>query len=65
MAPTLSPRQAAIVKLIGDGKADKQIADELGISENTVAAHLRMVFHRLKARSRAHAVAISIRHRII
>jgi len=43
----LSPQQTRIVKLILQGKADKQIAREMGLRVPTVRAHLTRVFHRL------------------
>jgi len=52
----LSPRQAEIVRLISRGKTDKEIAAELSISAGTVKTHLRIVFTKLRAHSRSHAV---------
>ncbi|MCL4852686.1 MAG: helix-turn-helix transcriptional regulator [Bryobacteraceae bacterium] len=53
----LSPRQVRIVELVARGLGDKQIAAELGISEETVAFHFRSAFRRYGARSRAALVA--------
>lgn len=53
----LSPRQAEILRLISRGKTDKEIAGELQLSIATVKTHLRIVFVRLRVRSRAQAVS--------
>jgi DNA-binding CsgD family transcriptional regulator len=40
----LSPRQAQIIHLMLQGKGDKQVAQELGISVATVRTHMRRLF---------------------
>ena len=52
----LSPRQAEILRLISRGKTDKEIAADLIITRGTVRTHLRVIFSRLRVRSRAQAV---------
>jgi DNA-binding CsgD family transcriptional regulator len=48
----LSPRQESIVRLIGAGLSDKQIATRLGLSRHTVRTHLDRLFvkHRIHNR---------------
>lgn len=43
----LAPQQSRIVELILYGKADKDIAEELGLSVPTIRTHLRRVYARL------------------
>jgi NarL family two-component system response regulator YdfI len=57
---SLSPRQCEVIELIATGCGDKEIADKLGISSDTVDAHVREIFQRLDAKTRAHAVALYI-----
>lgn len=57
---TLSPRQREIIELIATGCGDKEIAETLGISADTVDMHIREIFARLEAKTRAHAVALYI-----
>lgn len=57
---TLSPRQVEVIELIALGLGDKEIADRLGISGDTVDSHVRDIFTKLSAKTRAHAVAIYI-----
>jgi DNA-binding NarL/FixJ family response regulator len=43
----LSPKEAEIARLVAKGMLNKTIADVLGISKNTVAAHLRSIYAKL------------------
>ncbi len=53
----LTTREREILGCIRRGETDKEIGDRIGIKENTVNNHVRSILKRLKARSRAHAVA--------
>lgn len=57
---TLSARQVEVIELIAVGCGDKEIADRLSISSDTVDAHVREIFIKLDAKTRAHAVAVYI-----
>jgi len=57
---SLSPRQVEVIELIAIGAGDKEIADVLGISVETVDFHVREILSRLHAKTRAHAVATYI-----
>jgi DNA-binding NarL/FixJ family response regulator len=52
----LSPRETKILSLVAEGLTDAQIAEELYLSTRTVNAHLRSVYRKLGASSRAAAV---------
>jgi DNA-binding NarL/FixJ family response regulator len=56
-APVLTPREAEILTLVGQGMSNKAVARELGISVHTVKFHLEALFAKLDATSRAEAVA--------
>lgn len=56
----LTPRQVNILRLIAAGNANKQIAHQLGISEQTVKSHVTSIMSKLGANDRTHAVAIGI-----
>ncbi len=49
----LTPRELEIAWLISHGKLNKQVADQLHISEYTVSAHLRRIFAKLRVHNRA------------
>ncbi|HEY3365375.1 MAG TPA: response regulator transcription factor [Symbiobacteriaceae bacterium] len=54
---TLSEREVEVLELVAGGRRNKEIADELGITERTVKAHLASIFNKLGATSRAEAIA--------
>lgn len=54
---SLSDREREVLSLVAAGLRNKEIADQLGISERTVKAHLAGVFNKLGATSRAEAIA--------
>nr|WP_293241554.1 helix-turn-helix transcriptional regulator [Panacagrimonas sp.] len=56
-AARLTRSERAVFQLLCTGLANKQIAERLGISENTVRYHLKQVYAKLGVRSRSHAVA--------
>ncbi|MBI4692505.1 MAG: hypothetical protein HY749_00600 [Gammaproteobacteria bacterium] len=53
----LSPRETAILRLVADGRANKEIARLLGITDNTVETHLRRVNQKLDTHTRTQAIA--------
>lgn len=61
----LSEREVAVLQLVAVGKANKQVAWELGVSEETVKAHLKTIFAKLDVADRTHAVTVAARRGII
>jgi DNA-binding NarL/FixJ family response regulator len=61
----LTPREMATLRLMADGKANKEIASELAISERTVKTHLGHLFEKLGAASRTEAVKIATRRGLV
>src|SRR5262249_30584933 len=55
----LPPRQAEILRLLERGRSTTQIAEELGLSRETVRNHVRRLLRALGASSRLEAVAIA------
>lgn len=51
----LSPRLREILKMIGEGRCNREIATELGLSSNTVKFHIRVLYSRLGVRNRVEA----------
>jgi len=58
----LSVRQAEVLRRIAKGLPNRQIADELSISENTVKHHAHEVFRALGVSTRTEALVAAIRH---
>jgi two-component system, NarL family, nitrate/nitrite response regulator NarL len=48
----LSHREHQIVRLVCDGRSNKEIAAKLGVTEGTVKCHLHSIFEQLGVRSR-------------
>ena len=61
----LSSREIDVLRLIGAGNANKQIADKLSIGETTVKNHISNILSKLGANDRAHAVSIALQRGII
>jgi DNA-binding NarL/FixJ family response regulator len=57
----LTGRQAEVLRLVAQGKTDRQIAGELVLSEKTVGRHLENIFARLGVSSRAAATVVAVR----
>jgi DNA-binding NarL/FixJ family response regulator len=61
----LTPRELEVLRLIRDGNRNKQIADELSISETTVNFHIKNIVDKLQANDRTHAVTIAVRRGLL
>jgi DNA-binding NarL/FixJ family response regulator len=61
----LSLREIDVLRLIGAGNSNKQIADKLDIGETTVKNHVSNILSKLGANDRAHAVTIALQRGII
>ncbi|WP_337063481.1 response regulator transcription factor [Kineococcus sp. G2] len=64
-APRLSPRELDVLRLLARGMANREIAGELGISENTVKNHVRNLLEKLQLHSRMEAVVYAVREKIV
>jgi DNA-binding NarL/FixJ family response regulator len=61
----LTPRELATLRLMADGKSNKEIANALGISERTVKTHLGHLFEKLGVTSRTEAVKVATRRGLV
>ncbi len=61
----LTPRELEILRAVVQGLMNKQIAEQLQISYNTVDTHLRRMFHKLHVHSRAAAVAKALQEHLV
>ncbi len=61
----LTPRELDVLALIGRGRSNTEIADELFISEVTVKSHIGRIFAKLDLRDRAAAIVYAFDHRIV
>lgn len=61
----LSKRQKQLLKLLDDGLSNRDIAEQLGISEHTVKVHLWRLFRRLEVKSRTQATHWARSHGLV
>ncbi len=61
----LTPRETEILNYIAQGFLNKQIAIELGISEQTIKNHVTSILRKLNANARTEAVVVAIRQGLI
>jgi two-component system NarL family response regulator len=64
-APTLTSRELEVLKLVAKGMSNREIADGLFISENTVKNHVRNILEKLHLHSRMEAVIYAVRERLL
>jgi DNA-binding CsgD family transcriptional regulator len=65
LAPRLPPRELEALNLVADGRNDSDIAAIMAISLSTAHAHVERAKRRLGANTRAQAVALALRAKII
>jgi len=61
----LSPREISVLTLIAGGNANKEIAAQLSVSEESVKSYVRSILAKLGANDRTHAVTIGLKRGII
>ena len=61
----LTPKEVDVVRLIAAGNANKEIAAQLGITEETVKSRVKNILDKLSANDRTHAVTIAVKRGII
>lgn len=65
LGPVITPREREILGLIAGGKANKEIAAQLEVSEDTVKRHVSHILEKLDVNDRAQATAEAIRRGIV
>ena len=61
----LTPAEVRVLRLIAEGNANKEIAAQLSLTEDTVKGQVRNVLSKLGAKDRTHAAMIGLRRGII
>ena len=61
----LSARELEVLRHVAAGKTNRQIAEELVVSEHTVARHLQNIFTKLGVSSRTAATAFAFEHHLV
>jgi DNA-binding CsgD family transcriptional regulator/tetratricopeptide (TPR) repeat protein len=58
----LSPRELEVLRLVAEGRTNREIAETLVLSQDTVARHLTHIFTKIGVENRAGATAYALRH---
>ncbi|HEY7034308.1 MAG TPA: tetratricopeptide repeat protein [Thermomicrobiales bacterium] len=61
----LTPREIEVLHLLAEGRSDREIADALFLSPRTVSSHVGHILAKLDVPSRAAAIAIALRQRLV
>ncbi len=62
---SLTPAEVVVLRLIAAGNANKEIADQLGVTEDTVKGRVKSILAKLDANDRTHAAIIGVKRGII
>ena len=63
--PELSQREGEVLRLVGQGANNREIAETLIVSEHTVKAHLRSILNKLNLRNRQQMVVYAVQNDIV
>jgi DNA-binding NarL/FixJ family response regulator len=64
-APRLTERELEVLRLVAQGKSNREIAGDLYISENTVKNHVRNILEKLHLHTRMEAVMYAVREKLL
>ncbi|MCI3926955.1 response regulator transcription factor [Paenibacillus sp. TRM 82003] len=62
---SITPRELAVLRLVGEGRSNREIAEELGLSVGTVKNHVSQIMDKLELRDRTQLAIYAIRHRVV
>lgn len=64
-AGSLTPQELQVLKLVGSGMSNQEIADRNQVSLSTVRSHLKSTYRKLDLKSRTEAVSYAIRNHLV
>ncbi|MBD8499751.1 response regulator [Paenibacillus arenosi] len=62
---SITPRELTILRLIGEGRSNKEIAEQLALSIGTVKNHVSQIMEKLELRDRTQLAIYAIRHNVV
>ncbi|MDQ0088756.1 DNA-binding NarL/FixJ family response regulator [Paenibacillus anaericanus] len=63
--PSITPRELVIIRLVGEGRSNQEIANELALSLGTVKNHVSQIMDKLELRDRTQLAIYAIRHNVV
>jgi len=63
--PPLTPREITVVQMLAEGKSNKQVAANLGVSTRTVESHRNHIMHKMDFASFSDLVKFAVRHNLV
>jgi two-component system, NarL family, response regulator len=63
--PVLSPREMEVIQFLVEGKRNKEIAQSLAISQETVQVHLKNIYAKLHVSDRTAALSVALRRGMV
>ncbi|MCM3761110.1 response regulator transcription factor [Alkalihalobacillus oceani] len=63
--PSLTPRELDIIRKVGEGRSNKEIANELGLSVGTIKNQISVILDKLELRDRTQLAIYAIRRKIV
>lgn len=63
--PEFTPQERAVLRLLCQGRRNRDIAGVLGIAHSTVESHIHSILRKLGAANRTEAVVIAIQRRLL
>ncbi len=61
----LSAREVDVLRLVADGRSNREVGEVLFISQNTVANHVRAILQKTGCANRAEAAVYAARHQLL
>ncbi len=58
-------REAEVLQAVSEGLSNREIAEQLFVSEETVKSHLKSIYRKLSVRDRAEAIALALREGLV
>jgi LuxR family maltose regulon positive regulatory protein len=62
---SISPREQEVLRLISTGYSNREMANELSISESTVKTHVANIYYKLNVNSRVHAITCAKKLKLV
>ena len=62
---TLTTKERSILKLVAQGYKNKELADQLFVSEKTIKNYLTIIYEKLEVKSRTQAIAAAIERKLL